>query len=105
MNNLIFEFKSFCICFLLVVGTSLASTNCDFVSFLAGVLLLEEDKNLPAEQKAEEYRQLQHITGISTVDAVRYIERYRNRPDEFKKVYTEILSQLTGALRGGSGKK
>ncbi len=73
-----------------------ASSTDNFASFLAGILLIEENRNLSSGQKAIEYKKLQQITGISGSDAIRFINSYRDKPAEFKKIYASIKAELTG---------
>lgn len=92
--------------FFLMIDTTLASSSENFSSFLAGVLLIEENKNLTQAQKAHEYRQLQQLTGVCGLEAIRFIDSFRNRPLELKALYGSIIIELTGTKKTNpSGKK
>lgn len=96
------ELKYIClvIIFLLAVGTSLASSTEKYASFLAGVLLIEENKSLSSEQKVQEYKQLQQLTGISGPEALQFVESFRNNPAGFNKIFAAIIDELTGTGKG-----
>lgn len=80
----------------LAADTIEASSTEKFASFLAGILLIEENRNSSSEQKVLEYKQLQQITGICGSEAIQFIDSFRNNPAEFKEIYTFIKAELTG---------
>jgi len=96
MKYPVFIFNFFFLLFLAVANSIGASSNENFASFLAGILLIEENKNLSSEQKALEYKQLQQITGISGSEAIEFINSFRDNPAEFKEIYTSVKAELTG---------
>lgn len=95
MNHRAFTFI-FLIILLKTAGITAASSIDSFASFLAGILLIEESRNLSSEQKAIEYKNLQHITGISGSEAILFINSFRENPAEFKKIYNSVKAKLTG---------
>jgi hypothetical protein len=96
MKYLVFIFNFLVILFLIAADSIEASSTKNFASFLAGILLIEENKNLSPDQKAREYKQLQQITGISGSEAIQFINSFRDAPAEFKKIYTSVKAELTG---------
>ncbi len=78
-----------------------ASSTENFASFLAGILLIQENKDLSNEQKAHAYLQLQKITGISSSEAIQLISSFRDRPEEFKQIHLSIKAELTGVEKDG----
>jgi|GEM_PF-2893898 hypothetical protein len=99
MKYLVFIFNFFLILFFSAADTIGASYTKNFASFLAGILLIEENKSLSSEQKALEYKQLQQITGISGSEAIQFINSFRDNPAEFKVIYTSIKAELTGTKK------
>ncbi|NLG16238.1 MAG: hypothetical protein GX556_02775 [Fibrobacter sp.] len=67
----------------------------NFAQFLAGVSILSNNRTLSDEQKALEFSNLMKITGITAKEALQRIESYREKPSEWKKIYTESLSTIT----------
>jgi hypothetical protein len=61
--------------------------------FFAGVLLLQSTTVLTPEQKAEKYKELQMMTGITTADAKAILNDYRKKPTEWQNLYS-IMTKL-----------
>ncbi len=66
----------------------------NFAQFLAGVSILSSNRTLSDKQKALEFSNLVKLTGITAKEALQRIESYRDKPSEWKKVYTESLSTI-----------
>jgi hypothetical protein len=83
---------------ILVATASVASASSDksCINFLAGFILLQENTILSQAQKAEAFSQLQKLTGVSTTVAIEYVESFRNKPEMWKSISKQIISDLTG---------
>jgi len=64
--------------------------------FFSGVVLLQSTTALTAEQKAEKYRELQMITGITGARAKMLLTTYRDKPDEWLLLNGTITKLLNG---------
>lgn len=56
---------------------------------------MNSNRVLSAEQKAQQFRKLQVITSTSGLEAKLYVEKFRNNPEEWKKVYESIADILS----------
>jgi hypothetical protein len=65
-----------------------------YIKFLAGLSLINNTTGLTDQQKAQRYSQLIQVTGISSDSAQRFVARYYDRPDEWKKIYEKIQTVL-----------
>jgi hypothetical protein len=63
--------------------------------FFAGVLLLQSSTVCTPEQKAEKYKELQVVTGITAPQANILLRRYREKPEEWQKLYALITTLVT----------
>jgi hypothetical protein len=63
-------------------------------AFFSGLILLQSATLLPAEQKAAKYRELQMMTGITGAKAKALLSVYRNRPEEWQRLYSTMQSLL-----------
>ena len=64
--------------------------------FFAGVILLQSATALSAEQKAEKYRELQKVTGVTGARAQALLAAYRDKPDEWLLINGTITKRLSG---------
>jgi hypothetical protein len=64
--------------------------------FFSGVALLQSTTALTAEQKAEKYRELQRMTGITGTRALALLAKYRDKPEEWLLLNGTITKQLSG---------
>lgn len=65
--------------------------------FFSGVVLLRSAAALTEEQKAEKYRELQMMTGITTARARALLNTYRGSPEEWQRIngeMTRLISEL-----------
>lgn len=67
--------------------------------FFAGVTLLQQKTDLKPEEKAAKFRELTALTGISAAEAKTVLERYRERPEEWKKIDSIMMKLLNDANR------
>jgi hypothetical protein len=65
-----------------------------FAQYLAGVELLRTATELSREEKADRYRSLSTLTGMTAQEAVKRLKQYRNNPEQWKKVYETMVSML-----------
>ena len=79
----------------LVSGVAMASPPQNYIQFLAGFTVLHGNKKLTPEQKAKQYRDLEGVTGVRGEEMARFIESYRNRPEELKKLYQSIRTEIS----------
>jgi len=82
--------------FLLSCGYVDGSESSRQIRFLAGLVILKSNVTLTPLQKARYYSELQKITGVSTQQAVEFIESYRNNPREWKKIQAGIDTIVSG---------
>jgi hypothetical protein len=62
--------------------------------FFAGVTLLSQKTDLKPAEKAEKFRELEAMTGISAAEADRILVQYREKPAEWQKIYDVTLKLL-----------
>ncbi|MBD3346289.1 MAG: hypothetical protein GF401_14635 [Chitinivibrionales bacterium] len=62
--------------------------------FLAGIELLQKDKTLTPDEKAEEYRKLLVLMDTTSEQIEKAIERYRKRPGDWKEINEKVLQIL-----------
>jgi|GEM_PF-2721729 hypothetical protein len=65
-----------------------------FVCFMAGIELIDNDRNLDNTSKAKKFRQLCSLTGLNASSAVKIIEQYKNRPEEWQTIQTSVIEML-----------
>ena len=100
--------KNHCIPILPVIGILFttfvisASSIGDMNHFLAGVILLNGNNKLSQEEKTQQFRKLGVITGVSGQDAKKFVESYRNRPEEWKKIYESIVDIFSESNKPGN---
>lgn len=63
------------------------------IQFISGLLLLDSKKEMTDSLKTVKFLELQRITGISGKDAIYFIEKYRDKPEEWKKI-SELINKL-----------
>ena len=73
--------------------------------FFSGVLLLQSASALTSEQKAEKYKELQVMTGITTADAKALLDDYREKPKEWQILYDAMTKLLTAPPAPVNGPK
>jgi hypothetical protein len=64
--------------------------------FFSGVALLQSTTALTAEQKAEKYRELQMMTGITGARAQALLGAYRDKPEEWLLINGAMTKLLSG---------
>jgi len=62
--------------------------------YLAGVTLLDKDSKDNAVVKAQKYKKLCQLTGVTAVSIRGFIDRYTNKPDQWQKVQAVIADIL-----------
>jgi hypothetical protein len=67
--------------------------------FFAGVTLLQQKTDLKPGEKAAKFRELAVLTGISAAEAKTVLERYRERPEEWKKIDSIMMKLLNDVNR------
>jgi hypothetical protein len=82
--------------FLLSYGYVDGSENSRQIRFIAGLTILKSNGSLTPLQKARYYSELQKITGVTSQQAVQFIESYRNNPREWKKIQDSIDTIVSG---------
>jgi len=82
-----------------ITGSSFASPGREKeAEFFSGVLLLQSASALTSEQKAEKYKELQVMTGITTAGAKALLNDYREKPKEWQILYNAMTKLLTAPL-------
>jgi hypothetical protein len=84
---------------LLLAGTAFslpASKAGKEAEFFSGVVLLQSTAALTAEQKAEKYRELQMMTGITGARAQKLLAAYRDNPEDWQQINSTITKLLSG---------
>jgi hypothetical protein len=71
-----------------------ASGNTKEKQFICGILLLNSKPKMNDSIKLLRYSELEKVTGVSGNEAISFIERYREKPEEWKKIETSILKLL-----------
>jgi hypothetical protein len=64
------------------------------ICFMAGLELIDSDRNLDGAAKAKKYKQLCSLTGLNAASAAKIIEQYKNRPEEWQTVQTSVMEML-----------
>lgn len=65
--------------------------------FLAGLFLLQSRPDLSMEVRTRMFHTLNLLTGISAAEAVALLERYREKPAEWQKVYDAVIAAVSQA--------
>ena len=71
--------------------------------FFAGLLLLQSDVTLPADQKAIKYRELQAMTGITSGKAAMLLKGLRETPEDWSTLQTAMTPLLAAAKSPAEG--
>ena len=87
---------------LVFTGNSLGATTAGsdtaaskaFVRFMVGVELIDNDRNFNTAARVKKYKQLCSLTGMNAASAVKIIEQYKNRPEEWQTMQTTIIEML-----------
>jgi hypothetical protein len=84
---------------LLIAGMAAVHTNAapsldDQSRYFAGVFLITSAPGLSGKEKAMKYRELETVTGISTVRAQALLRLYRAKPAEWRELYDSIVKIL-----------
>ncbi len=66
----------------------------NFVNYISGVFLIEQNKDLKQDVRAEKYNQLCLITNFNAKKATEFIMKYKNKPNQWQRVQTSILETL-----------
>lgn len=77
-------------------GLAAGADSEDYIHYLAGVTMLRSDFNLTTAQKTVRYLELEKVTGVSSSEALKYIETFRDRPLEWKKIQDKISGIISG---------
>jgi hypothetical protein len=84
--------------FCAALGNPLVSTapneRSRYIQFLAGVEFLDQKPDLSIKIRAEKYRDLCRVTGVSASLATEFILKFAESPEEWKKVRADILDLL-----------
>ncbi len=67
------------------------------IQFISGLLLLDSKTEMTDSLRAAKFHELQKITGISGKDAIYFIEKYRDKPEEWKKV-SNLINKLMNQI-------
>jgi hypothetical protein len=78
----------------IVSSVRASSTEERLVTFLAGCELLNRASAMEPDVRADALRWLIAHTGITPERAVKLIERYRKRPEDWRKVLEEVRQVL-----------
>ena len=70
------------------------SGNTKEKQFICGILLLNSKPTMTDSIKLLRYTELEKVTGVSGKEAISFIERYRENPEEWKKIENSILKLL-----------
>jgi hypothetical protein len=65
-----------------------------FVCFMAGIELIDNDRNLDNTAKAKKYKQLCSLTSLDAASAIKIIEHYKDRPGEWQTIQTSVIEML-----------
>jgi hypothetical protein len=65
------------------------------VQYFAGVMFLQSRGDLPAAAKAQKYRELETLTGVTAREAQNLIAGYRTRPEQWRVMYDSIITLMT----------
>jgi hypothetical protein len=65
-----------------------------FVRYFAGMEMLTTDSKCSRPQKAQRYRSLCRITGVSGEKAREFVRRYSNDPEGWQKFMAAVLEVL-----------
>jgi len=84
----------FLFCIFAVVSAE--KTSQDYASFIAGVILIQENVQLGAQRQLEEYMRLKEITGVDVASVLNFIDSFKNKPEQWKAVNDFIMNSLNG---------
>jgi len=65
-----------------------------FVRFMVGMELIDNDRNLDTMARVKKYKQLCSLTGMNAASAVKIIEQFKNRPEEWQTMQTTVIEML-----------
>lgn len=68
--------------------------NSGYCYYLAGIALLNNDRSDNESSKAQKYLQLCALTGVTAVTARTFIEKYKNKPDQWQTILATIATIL-----------
>lgn len=71
------------------------TTNGEFAAFLSGVVLLKRVSNLTPARKALRYKELEHVTGITTERALTLLDGLRAEPQAMKRLLDAVPKVVT----------
>jgi hypothetical protein len=85
------------IIFLCVSAVFSSPGNTKELQFISGLLLLDSKAEMTDSLRAVKFLELQKITGISGRDAIYFIEKYRDKPEDWKKISDSINKMMNRA--------
>lgn len=60
------------------------------MQYMAGIYLLDNTTWLNEKQKAQRYEELVHLTGFTADSAEKWVSKYYNKPETWKKIQERI---------------
>jgi hypothetical protein len=66
--------------------------------FMLGIELLHSKQGLSDAQRSAYYLRLQELTGVTSGQAIAYINGYRDRPDAWQKLHEMLARTLEGLM-------
>ncbi len=75
-----------------------SSKNLKEIQFISGVILLNSKSNINDSIKTIKFNELKNITGITAIDALSFIEKYRGNAEEWKNVANSIEKLMNDTI-------
>jgi hypothetical protein len=77
---------------LIAFSLSFSETEIKEKQFIAGYILIQSKIELTDSIRAVKFDELKKITGVSTDDAIKFISKYRNNPEEWQNIVNATQS-------------
>ncbi len=80
------------LCLLVFAAPAAGAGQEDMVAFLWGASALISSENLSESEKGRFFDRLVQVTGVTPKDAIDFVDRHQNRPEEWQKVLEEMIA-------------
>ena len=57
-------------------------------------MLIQSTDNITEQQKTRYFVQLQSVSGVTSKDAVAFVNKFRNKPDEWQKIQKQVAELI-----------
>lgn len=67
----------------------------DIINCISGTIYLNSQNNIADSVKAQKYLELQKITGVNSEEMIAFIEKYRYKPEAWKKIEDAMIKSIS----------